>query len=421
MASPRIGLARAASFLAFSLAFLACGCREQEAEKRTPTEDGGLAVTGAPPQIPPEGKTIAPSGGPPLPYWIRATCAAFSPDGKRILVGFGRAGLGKPNPEDPTPAGCSLRLFDVETGKHLRTLNGHKADVLYCAFFPNGKTAVSTGVDKMWRVWDIDNGVQLRAFPGAVSDRDTTALLPDGKHLLCYSGRRLELWDVTTEKVVEVYEDQKQKAVTHLAVSSNGNFALVGSPGYLSSTIPNVLELWDLRKWEIVRSFDPEKGPGAPSAFSEDSTLAMSTSTSKSQKGTHGVLWEVPSGKQVKEIAFPIIPESVRFSVKENRIVVAGQQGDLICLDAKSGREQWWSKGPLRPRGPTRILKSGGFTFFVFSADAKMGFSAFGAEEPDNGRQRMDMTLWDTETGKELRALRPAFESYRPPVFPLEP
>lgn len=271
---------KAASFFALSLAVLSFGCREREAERSSPT-DGVVAATKGTPQIPSkptgapikvatEKPTTTPSGGPPIHRRVAASCAAFSPDGKTLLVGFRDAtGLG-PTDEGPLPTAWSLQLFDVESGKHLRTLNGHKKDVFFVAFLPDGKTAISAGGEGMFRVWDIEKGIELRAFPG-YAEQDLSALLPNGKHLLSYN-RGLQLWDLIGTKLVKTGEEEDpKKIVMRVTVSRNGDVALLegalgfGHGGYDPSK--PILDLWDVRNGKFMRSIDREKHLSAPPCF----------------------------------------------------------------------------------------------------------------------------------------------------------
>jgi WD40 repeat protein len=51
-------------------------------------------------------------------------------------------------------------------GRDLCTLEGHSADVLGVAVTPDGKRAVSASHDETLRVWDMDTGRDLRTLQG---------------------------------------------------------------------------------------------------------------------------------------------------------------------------------------------------------------------------------------------------------------
>jgi WD40 repeat protein len=58
----------------------------------------------------------------------------------------------------------TLRLWDLETGQTLRTLEGHTSRVTVVAVMPDGRRAVSRSDDRTLRVWDLESGEEIAAF-----------------------------------------------------------------------------------------------------------------------------------------------------------------------------------------------------------------------------------------------------------------
>jgi WD40 repeat protein len=58
----------------------------------------------------------------------------------------------------------TIRLWDVTTGKEIRTLAGHEDLVRTVAFAPDGKTLVSGSFDRTARLWNVADGKEIRTF-----------------------------------------------------------------------------------------------------------------------------------------------------------------------------------------------------------------------------------------------------------------
>jgi hypothetical protein len=81
---------------------------------------------------------------PPQITHVSVSSGAFSPDGRSVLSG----GLG-----DFTP-----KLWDVASGRLLRTFVGHYGGVISVAFSPAGASVVSASCDDTLKLWDAATG-----------------------------------------------------------------------------------------------------------------------------------------------------------------------------------------------------------------------------------------------------------------------
>src|SRR5262245_1590744 len=113
---------------------------------------------------------------------------AFSPDEKLLATGG---------------HDCTIRLWDVATGKLLHALIGHNYVVTALSFSPDGHMLASAGsADGTFRVWDVETAQPLRSFPMKAGAANWVAWSPDGRTLAGAGGTSGYVWlyDVGADK-----------------------------------------------------------------------------------------------------------------------------------------------------------------------------------------------------------------------------
>ena len=150
------------------------------------------------------------------------TSASFSPDGRYILAAiggsdWGRFGLGSAA-TDP-----ALSLYDASTGKEVRRfrttypsrslISAGSRKYLMAVFSPDGKQILSGGYDGIVRLWDVQTGKELRTFKGHSTRFDDRfgitgiAFSSDGKYALSSAEHdsSARLWNVETGSEVRTF------------------------------------------------------------------------------------------------------------------------------------------------------------------------------------------------------------------------
>jgi chemotaxis response regulator CheB len=141
---------------------------------------------------------------------------AFAPDGRTALSGS--------RSRDNT-----FKLWDVATGREIRTFTGHSHWVVSVAFAPDGHTALSGGWDNTLKLWDVATGREIRTFRGHSRSVDSVAFAPDGHTALSGDSEgTVKLWDVATGREIRTFTGHSNSVVS-VAFAPDGRTALAAA------------------------------------------------------------------------------------------------------------------------------------------------------------------------------------------------
>jgi hypothetical protein len=106
------------------------------------------------------------------------------------------------SPDSKILATCSydrlIKLWDVATGKELRTLKDHSDAVYGVAFSPDGHWLASGAADRAVKVWEVAAGTRLYTLGEATDWVYTVAWSPDGRHLAAAGvDKSIRVWEVS--------------------------------------------------------------------------------------------------------------------------------------------------------------------------------------------------------------------------------
>ena len=259
---------------------------------------------------------------------------AFDRQGKRIVSGG----------HDHT-----VRIWDFDTGKLLKTLRGHGSWVRGCLFSPDDRWVFSAGYDQQVRRWDVERYEELRRVPqgreleGHAGDIMAAVFSRDGKYVLTASrDRTARLWDVSSARECLRFEEG------HVFLASSGLFFPDGRK-LLTAAVDNTARIWDVTTGTELARLE-RTGRHAAIAVSGDGRWVLTGAASNTAQ-----LWEL----------------AVRQTAEGRPMVDAARRQEL------SGH-----KAPV--------------TAVAFSADSRFIFSG-----DASGRGK----LWDASKKPELRLL----------------
>ena len=338
---------------------------------------------------------------------------AFSPDGRMLASDGNDRSI-----REWDDAGKSIidvgkrtvRLWDVKSGRQIRTFTEPKWYVTYLAFSPDGKTIASGSVSEI-RLWDIESGRELHVLTEPSGVITGLAFSPDGKTLVGSSLYKIfYLWDVDTGKVLREFRGH-EAIVNSVAFSPDGQ--LIASGSY-----DNTFRLWDADTGVQRRSFTRHTDNVYGVAFSPDGRTLASRSadmTIRLTRVSDGSTQHIITGHEGYIPTFAFSPDgkmlasgsrdsTVRFwdvNSGENRFTITGHidevQGIAFSPDGKSlasggryGLIRVWDV----PTGTKRHILTG--YSVAFSPNGKTI-----ASTGSGGTVR----LWDADTGTELYTL----------------
>jgi eukaryotic-like serine/threonine-protein kinase len=106
---------------------------------------------------------------------------AFSPDATLAFSGGGNSAV------EFGQNDFALRIWDVASGKCLHTLLGHAARIRALAVHPDGSIVVSASDDQTIKLWDPRTGQEIRTITGHTAPVIAVAFSPDGRSILSAS------------------------------------------------------------------------------------------------------------------------------------------------------------------------------------------------------------------------------------------
>ena len=248
-----------ALFVFFSCTLAAAQTRRIEAKKK-PQESSGFAMSN-PELVFNVGHSLD----------IDSVCC--SPDGRYIASGS---------------ADCTIKIWEVETGRIVRVLVEHTMSVNSICYSPDGKYLASVSWDGS-KLWEIESGECIKTFPyGDYS----ICYSPDGKYIANTHLDDIVIWDVNEVEKGKFTKKWKghTDSIKSLVYSPDGKYIASGSQD-------KTVKLWEVATGECVKIFTGHTDEVTSITYSPDGKYVASASNDKTVK-----VWKIATGECVKTL-----------------------------------------------------------------------------------------------------------------------
>jgi len=291
-------------------------------------------------------------------------------------------------------------LWDTDPGQ----LAGHESRIRSLAFAPDNRRLASGSHDKTIKLWDTDTGKELRTLRGHTGTPRVLAFSPDGKQLASVSelGTVIRVWSTGNGAQVRMIKGHTG-GVRSLAWSPDGTLLASGSKD-------ETIKLWDSASGALRTTLKTPSSPVVDLTFAPDSRRLASASGPGNQRSV--IVWDLDSAKELCKVRTGIHSPHVplAFTPAGASLAIPGQLVDSATGKVLLQLQPPTPSTPITAEGDVSEVVQQGDTFMaeaVFSPDGKQ-LAAWGATA---------VTLWDAKTGKPLRQLKVDGRGWKRPVW----
>ncbi|MDQ7026525.1 MAG: protein kinase [Anaerolineae bacterium] len=227
--------------------------------------------------------------------WVWAV--DISRDGQWAVTGGGPLRLPEAEDGQDVPEVDTLvRVWNIETGEIIQTMNGHSNTVDSVKFHPNGDWVLSSSWDGSIILWDIESGEIIRTYREAGDSEERVYMLDftaDGSQFISVgSGGTAILWDTETGDIIREFEHGVR--INGVDISPDGTMFATATGNF--GDAENLIYLWDIKTGDLIRTMAGHTRLANDVRFHPSGDYVVSTSWDDTVR-----LWDVATGEELRQ------------------------------------------------------------------------------------------------------------------------
>jgi WD40 repeat protein/serine/threonine protein kinase len=212
-----------------------------------------------------------------------------------------------------------VMLWDLKTGKSIQSLD-HAASVWSVAISPDGQLLASASGDKTTKIWDATNGKLIYNLPDHAEFVYSVAFSPDGKTLVSASkDKTITIVDTISGRLIKTIDGHDDQ-VRSIAITPDGKTLVSGS-------YDETVKVWNLETGELIRSLNGHSDDIVSVAISPDGKFIASGSKDKTIK-----VWDLTSGELLNTLTGHSDEVYVVTFSPDGKTIASGSKDNTIKL-----------------------------------------------------------------------------------------
>jgi WD40 repeat protein len=310
-----------------------------------------------------------------------------------------------------------VSMWDLETGKFIRSLRGHNKLVSSVSFSTDSRLAITASFDSTARVWQLSDGKELTILKGHEKSLKTAVLSKDSKLALTgsYDGTG-RIWNVNSGKELKVLNGHR--GTVNIAIFNSSDdlvltasddntarvfdvetgkclFLLEGHSDHISAAVfspdekkiltgswDKTVRIWDAKTGTLIHLFDGVTSSILDANYSPNGELILITCDDG-----NCYLFKTQNGKLIRNFSNNSgAVKSSEFSPDGKKIITSSALGNVVIWDLNT-----WEKIEVSKRYTRRIESP----FFIE-----------GGKNVVNSYSDTTYQVWDINSGKLIQNQR---------------